>query len=407
MRKILEKYKSVIWFSLLKYLEIGITAATTFMVAKKIGPSQMGKSIPVLLFVTYTSYLAVGINQVIVKNYSRFTDKQMIFDFVKINFQYFIIISLITALIAYVVIDPAFFISAALIGAASLLRTFFMSYYRATDKVWILNKNNLIFSALLFLFTLFCVNTLNDYFKYWSIAYWVAVVFYFIDGRTFFITIIKKIHLLPTKEDFIYNIKEGAKLASAGFIATILLTADRFVINKLNIDVKIKGSYQLADYAAMAYYLVVTTVIFYFYPKLIAKLRDNVAYRTTYINLLKLILKFVPLLFVIIFLLGKVVALLIFPEYAYLEYFIILSVSMKTGVALLTALSMYYIALDKEIVYIKSMRFVVAAYATISLVFIYVYQPPIFYIPASFSLVLLLDLLYKLINFEKKNQFNS
>ncbi|NRF39197.1 lipopolysaccharide biosynthesis protein [Pedobacter foliorum] len=402
MNTLLRKGRGALWFSLFKYLEIGITAITTFMVAKKIGPGEMGKSIPILLFVTYSNYLSLGVNQVIVKNYSRYTDKDQIFGFIKVNLQYMILISFISFSFSYFLVDKNFFIVASLVSIGTLLRTFFTAYYRSIDKIWVLNKNELIFSILFLFFTFTLVHDLKDYFNYWWICLWICLLLYFLDDIRFFTKIFKEIFIFPRKELLIYNIKEGVKLAATGFVATILLTADRFVINRLNISLEAKGSYQLADYCGTAYYLIVTTVVFYFYPKIIAKLRTDINFRKTYLRYLKYAIASIPVILILVFFSIKLFSYLFFPEYNNLDYFSTLSVCLKSGVVLISSLSMYYIAIDREVYYLKSMLLPLGCYVLLGGFFIYLNSVNVFWVPAGFSLILFLEFLRKLIYFERE-----
>lgn len=393
--------RGAILFSLFKYLEVGIIAATTFIVAKKIGPDEMGKAMPVLLYITYSNYLSLGINQVIVKNYSRFKDEGQIKEFVKINLQYMIVISLVSVFAAYVFVDFDFFILAAMVSIGTLMRSFFTSYFRAIDKIWVLNKNEIIFSLLLFLLTLVLVNNLKDYLLYWWISLWIGLLFYLIDGRTFFFKVIRQLFFISKKKKLVSNLKEGIKLASAGFLTTILLTADRFVINRLDFDLSVKGSYQLADYVGAAYYLGVTTIIFYFYPKLITKLREDNGFRKIYINYIKLSAKVFPIIIILTYLFSSAGADWFFKEYNNLSYFITLSVGLKSCVILITSFSIYYVALDKEIYYIRTMLAPVALYILLSILFLKVIHPTIYWVPFGFIIILFLDFIYKLLRFEK------
>lgn len=393
--------RGAIFFSLFKYLEVGIIAATTFLVAKKIGPDEMGKAMPVLLYITYSNYLSLGINQVIVKNYSRFKDEVELKEFVKINLQYMLLISFINVFVAYIFVDFDFFLVAAMVSIGTLMRSFFTSYFRAIDKIWVLNKNEIIFSFLFFLLTLVLVENLKDYLLYWWISLWIGLLFYLIDGRAFFFKIVQQLFVISKKDKLISNLKEGIKLASAGFLTTILLTADRFVINRLDFALGVKGSYQLADYVGAAFYLGVTTIIFYFYPKLITRLRENADFRKVYINYIKLSAKIFPVIIILTYLVSSVGANWFFKEYNSLSYFITLSVALKSCVILVTSFSIYYVALDKEVYYIRTMLAPVAIYILLSVLFVKVIHPSIYWVPSGFIIVLFLDFIYKLIRFEK------
>ena len=65
----------VISYTFFKYFELALTALLMLVLADKIGPDEMGNSISSLLYITYSSYLALGMNTLIVKNYKREINK--------------------------------------------------------------------------------------------------------------------------------------------------------------------------------------------------------------------------------------------------------------------------------------------------------------------------------------------
>jgi hypothetical protein len=367
----------------------------------------MGQAMPVLLYITYASYLSLGVNQVIIKNYSKLESEGKTYAFIKFNLQYLIGISVITFCLSYLFLDAKYAKYAALISIGSLFRTFFMSYFRVVFRISILNKNNLIFSFLFLLFTFFFVESLHEYLFYWGCALFASLILYFFDARVYFLSIFKNIFILPEREQLIYNLKEGIKLALTGLITTLLLTSDRFIVNKLPMNLEIKGSYQLADYAGTAYYLFFTTVIFYYYPKLITKLRSDVNFRVIYLKYMKIACLCVPVILFVIYLIAKIVSNVLFPEYLNLDLFIALSILIKSGVILINCFSTYYIALDAEKKYIISILPLIGAYVLVGVGFIFIYQPDTIYIPITLGLLLIIDFLHKLYTFESSKKAYS
>lgn len=394
---ILEKkeYKKAIWFSLLKYVEIGISALTIFYVAKKIGPIEMGKSIATLLYITYANYLSLGLNQVIVKNYSRI-GKDKIKNFITINIQYLLLVSLLNFGLAYIFLGLEYFMVVAVVSSGTLIRSFFSSYFRAIFRIEILNKNSLLFSILLLVFVISFVNTWYEYMFYWAIAMWLSIVLYILDDKLFFIKIFKRLLYVPEKAQVLYNFYEGVKLATTGIIITILLTADRFVINKLDFSLSIKGSYQLAEYVSMAIYMIITTIIFYFYPKWIERIRNCNNFRKKYLKYLIISFFVAPFLLGIIYLVGILFSTLVFNEYIGLSNLVLFTSMLKLSVILLSSCSLFYIGLDKEFKYIKSMIPLIIISILLIILFLYFYNPPIYIIPLSFSLLIIVEFLRRI-----------
>lgn len=403
----LKQFKSVFWFSILKFLEVIVTSLTTFLVAKKIGPSEMGKAMPILLFITYGTYLSLGVNQVLLKNYSRVEAEGKSYDLVKVNFQYLTIVSFVSVMVSYIFINPSYAIYAAIISICTLFRSFFMSYFRVVLRMDVLNKNNLVFSLLFLLFTLFFVETLRDYLFFWACSLTISLIFYFLDSRKFFSRIFKNILVLPEKQQVIYNLSEGAKLAATGLVTTILLTSDRFIINNLSISLQMKGAYQLADYVGTAYYMFFTTIIFYYYPQLISRLRVDKIFRNTYLKYLKVCGTMIPVLLIIIYFLAKFVASRIFPEYVDLEVFVVTSVFIKSGVILVSSFSTYYIAINRENKYLFSTLPLLAAYLSAGIFYVYLHTYELIYIPLTLGVLLMSHFLYKTFTIENTNDINS
>jgi O-antigen/teichoic acid export membrane protein len=403
----LRQFKSVFWFSILKFLEVVVTSLTTFLVAKKIGPAEMGKAIPILLFITYATYLSLGVNQVLLKNYSRVDAEGKSYDLVKVNFQYLTVVSFVSVIVSYIFINPLYAIYAAIISICTLFRSFFMSYFRVISRMNVLNKNNLVFSLLFLLSTLFFVESLRDYLFFWACSLATSLIFYFLDSRSFFIKIFKNIFVLPKKQQLIFSLSEGAKLAATGLVTTILLTSDRFIVNNLSIELQMKGAYQLADYVGTAYYMFFTTIIFYYYPQLISRLRDDKIFRKTYLKYLKIAGTTVPVLLGIIYFLAKFVGPKVFPEYSSLEVFVVTSVFIKSGVILVSSFSTYYIAINRENKYLAGTLPLLAAYLSAGVFYVYLPSYKLIYVPLTLGILLMSHFLYKIFTIENTNEINS
>jgi len=398
MIKILKS--EVFKFTTLKYIEIIITAFISFFVAKIIGPSEMGKSIPILLFITYSNFLVLGVNSALVKNYSRMKSRFESLNFITINFQFIIIACFLTFLLAYLFIDTKYFLFTALISAGVLVKSFFTAYFRVKNKILILNKNNIIFSILFLFSTLLFVKDWYGYIVSWSICLWIGNALYFFDSRVFFITILKRICLIPSKINLVFNLTEGIKLATFGAIITLLLSIDRFIIENLNIVNEIKGSYQLADFISMGIFVLITTVSFYYTPTWIEKIRNEKIFRELFFKRVKISFVFFPLLILVIYLAGVIFVNLFFAEYEDLLKYVILTSILKILVSYLSIVSIFFISFNEENVLIKSMVPLLVLYFLTILIF-YTYTINIIFIPLTLSFWLLIDLMRK-VHFVKK-----
>lgn len=391
------KYKDVAIFSLLKYVEILVTSFTTFLLAKKIGPEEMGMAIPVLLYITYANYLSLGVNQVVTKNLSRFKTNCEIISFISINLQFILFVSFVNMILAFIILGIKYAIIVSTISIFTILKSFFMSYFRASFKIYVLNKNNLAFSIVLLLSVVLFVNNLRDYLLSWVFSLGLSLVLYFMDDRFFFKKIIKNLCKFPSKSDLTYNLQEGFKLAITGLLTTILLTSDRLLINLMDIPVNLKGSYQLADYLGTAFYMIFTTLFFYFYPKWIENIRHNTLnFRKIFLKKIKTSLTLVPFILLGVFFLSKFIALFVFPEYIGLESYLTLSVYVKLSVIYLSLISLYYVGLDKESYYIKSVKYLVVI-LLILLIIIYLININFLWIPIVIGTLVFFEVIKKLL----------
>jgi len=383
-------------FTFLKYIEIAITSLITLIVAKEIGPLEMGKAIPVLLFVTYSNYLALGVNQALVKNYSRMKNRLEVLNFITINFQYLLLICVLTFVSAYFLLIQKYFFFSALISAGVLFKGFFMAYFRSINRIFVLNKNNIIFSLLFLLSVLIFVKNWYDYIICWAICLWISNFIYFLDSKVFFLIIIKNIKSIPAKINILFNLKQGLKLATFGVISTILLTSDRIIVNKLDVSLELKGSYQLADYVSMGFFMLITTISFYYTPVWISKIRVSASFRKLFYKRFSMSLLFFPALIGVIYLFSRIFVDLFFPEYDNLIIFIVLSSILKILVSFISLSSIIFMGLDKEIDFIKSMVPIVVLYVISILLFLFVIQVKIYIIPLVLSFLLVVEFIRKM-----------
>ncbi len=341
------KRTGVYSFTLIKYIEVVFTALSTFILAKKIGPNQMGIGLPVFLYITYANYLSLGLNQVVLKNYSRINHSEKN-EFIRFNFQYYLIISLVNVSLSFKLLDTKFALISSLISNSLLFRSFFTSYFRSIDKVYVLSINNFLYSALILFLVIIFVNDLISYLFVWlMISVFVLLLYYAYDIK-FFNEIFKSIHIFPSVKTLKFNITEGVKLALSSIISTIYLTSDRFIVNKIDIDIEFKGSLQLSDYFGTAIYILITTIIFYFYPKLIAKVRESSEFRNKLLSYISYTPFYIIIILVFSYIFLYYTIPIFFAEYPNLLILVISQLFTKLMVISIGFLSLYFIGMDDE-----------------------------------------------------------
>lgn len=383
--------KGLLIFSFLKYLELAISAFTTFYVAKKIGPTELGYSIPILLYITYSNYLSLGLNQALMKNKSRFTDEIETRNFITANLQYLLLACLINIIICYFVLDTSYVFLTCLISCGILLRGFFSAYFRAIYKIWVLNINNTLYSLLLLSLVFLYVNTWYEYMNYWAISIWICIFLYFISDYKYFWLIIKQVFRKVTKDQLKFNLLEGIKLAFTGLITTFLLTADRIIVNNKDYLIEVKGTYQLADYFGTAFYMFITTIFFYYYPKWIERIRNDVSFRKSMITYIRKAIYIAPFFSIVFFFIAKVAVELFFEEYKGLEYMTACLILLKSYVIINSLYSIYYTGMDKEHIYIRQTLPVCALFVCFGVFLYYKQDLNICIIALSFSILLMFE----------------
>ena len=128
-----KNYKSIINFSVLKFIALGLSSFSMIVLAKKIGPYQMGLAMPIFLYITYSNYLSLGVNQVMTKNYSRTKGNSNILKFLTINLQIILFAFILNLFISYFIFSKQFFYISA-ISSIIMLRGYFSSYFRVINK---------------------------------------------------------------------------------------------------------------------------------------------------------------------------------------------------------------------------------------------------------------------------------
>jgi O-antigen/teichoic acid export membrane protein len=393
--KFFNSYRGVVVFSGLKYLEILITAVTTFYMAQKIGAVEMGKAIPVLLYITYSSYLSLGVNQVIIKNFSKLKKDSIKFNFLKINFQFILIVSILGFFGAYLFVTSGFFLFTGLICVATLIKSYYISYFRVCDKIWVLNKNNIVFSVALLLFTIFMVNSWLEYLMFWALSLWISLFLYLYDARNLLLKVMFSF-FKPIKWKLLTDVlSDGLKLAFLGGVTTVFLTLDRLLISNFNIDLSLKGTYQLADYVGMAIYMVITTVLFYYYPILIKKLRESLSFRNYFITKINIFFFFIFPFSAFMGLLVWCVQNFVFQDYIDLPTYVFLNVIIKLLILAGTSYSVIYISMDQETSFIKSSLPAFIMAVILIIISFFTMHISLLFIVISVVCLILLDFVYK------------
>jgi hypothetical protein len=342
-------------FSALRYLEYAIIALSYLVVAKKVGPAEYSKTIPGFIFITYSQYLMMGLNQALVKAYvvdSGFEVKQT---YVKNILYYILFISLVAFFIGIAILPNQLFV-VSFISSMIYFQSILQTLLRLEDRILGINVSNLVFSVIYFALVFFYAKNIQQFFLYWLLSLTISNV---INGVQAY-PIIKKLQIKFYKKDILHivstikpQIKLGIKMTLIGFVSTYFLTYDRFLLNLFSENKALKGNYQLADNIASTIYLFFVTVLFYYLPILLKRASLN---STNRLQILKYGAAFVFVVSILLIIAGpflNIIILKYFPAYQALTHFLVYQSILKINILSIGIASTISIALNLEMKFLK------------------------------------------------------
>ncbi|SHL93219.1 hypothetical protein [Mucilaginibacter sp. OK098] len=346
--------KSLI-FSALRYLEYGIIALSYIIIAKKVGPAEYSKTIPGFIFITYSQYLMMGLNQALMKAYVVESELEIKQTYVKNTLYYICFISLVAFLTGIMILPKQLFI-VSLISSMIYFQSIFQTLLRLENKILGINISNLVFSIIYFVLVFFYAYDIKHFFLYWLLSLTISNV---INGIQAY-PILQKLQLRFYKKDILNivntikpQIKLGIKMTLIGLISTYFLTYDRFLLNFFSDNKSLKGNYQLADNIASTIYLFFVTVVFYYFPILLKRASLNSVYRFQILKYGAIFISIISALIIIIGPFSNVIILKYFPAYRVLAHYLIYQSVLKINILGIGVASTISIALNFELKFLK------------------------------------------------------
>ncbi|WP_143095902.1 MATE family efflux transporter [Pedobacter insulae] len=348
--------KNSLIFSLLRYLEYGLVAFSYIIVAKKVGPAEYSKTIPGFLFITYSQYLMLGLNQALIKAYSTEDNEEIRRVYMRNTLYYIFLVSILVVLAGIALLPSEMFVYISLISVMIYFRGVFQTLLRLEDKILGINISNLAFSLTYFVLVFFYTDSIPYFFAAWLISLVFANFFNAFQafpiinrlGISFNLSNIRDLRntILP-------QIKSGVKMTLIGLITTFFLTYDRFILNHFSTDHILKGNYQLADNIAGALYLLLTTILFYYYPIILNKGSKSAEFRVKVVKYGSVGVVLVSLAIIAIgpFFISMLVHF--FPSYENISEFLIWQAVLKINILGLGIGSIISITSNKEFFFIK------------------------------------------------------
>jgi O-antigen/teichoic acid export membrane protein len=279
----IHNYKSFLFFSILKYFEYAITALLFFHLANKVSPIDYGSAASSFLIITYSSFLVIGINQVLVKWFSNTIDHQLSFFLIKYFVIYNILFSFLTFLIVYYLTENKYAIFVGLISSSRIIIDGMGTFFRVNEKPKLINYVNissgLFFAMLYFLY----VTNIETFFKTWCVSQFFSL--------TISLILLKKLNLFSELKFFkindtnffkwlnfnFYNlITDGIKLSLITLLGTLFNSIDRiFYINLFKLSPNELGNIQLADNISNLFNIGIGSFLFVVTPFLLRRIREN------------------------------------------------------------------------------------------------------------------------------------
>lgn len=345
-------------FTLLKYVEYVISAYLFFSIARVVSPSEYGTSSSSFLIVTYSSFIVLGVNQVLVKWYSKSNSHLFRIFLIRYTIFYNFIFSILSFILISLVSGKDYGLSISIICSFRLLIECIVTIFRVKNRTLLINVIY-IFTSLtfLFLYKLLVINMVT-FFEVWSYSIILGLIFSIIlyivkESKTKSITYNKfKYYLVINNSRLFYD---GLKLTLISIISTLILSIDRILfINIYDLPKKELGNIQLADNISNVINLGFGSILFVITPKVISSIYKKKiidqnfylkGYAVFFIIFLFLIIFYFPLLCLVNY---------IFPNYKLISYPLFIYTTIKLlnlSLFMPSILSMVY---SKENLYLKT-----------------------------------------------------
>lgn len=334
-------------FTITKYYEIFSLALTLFLLANKIGPIEMGVAMPVLLFLTYSNYLNIGAAQIVLKYQPRTIecDEQENLNIIAIRIFFF---SSIAALfLAFFFISIEFLILTSLIASTVYFKSYCLAVYRVKSSYSAIKISNLVSPTFLLFMVAINADDFGDYLRYLLISNVISIIIFLLNDNSILVCLVK-ITKKINRHKTIYYIKSGVKISLVSILITMMLTLDKIYLQLTGSVTLELGVYQLSDNIATAVYMIITTIIYYFYPILLRKIAKDHQFEFIYCKFVLLSSLSLPVVFFISKILSDFLAPILFPDFLGLNSIVPNLIILKISIVYLSFTTTLLIAKSKE-----------------------------------------------------------
>lgn len=348
--------KKYVFYSLLKYIEYAINAFIFIFIARLVTPAEYGGASNAFLTITYSGFLLFGINQVIVKWYSRSIDPNLNNFLIRYTFAYTVSLCLLIFVLIFFSSSYRIQLFVASIACFKIIIECFVTVFRVRGKVLLINTIYLSAALSFLLLFLFYVKDIHDFFASWALSSFFGMIYaaglYLLNEKSSHLKM--KYFVTFFKRNIFLLIRDGWKFTVIAVLSTLFITVDRiFAIYVYEMPKELLGNIQISDNISNMLSLGLTSVLFVVTPNFIAKVYNKtLASSTFYKQGLRLL---VLLLFVIIvfYYPGVLVVKMILPKYAYLDYLLAIYILMKAINVFLFVPNILAVAASRESTYIR------------------------------------------------------
>jgi hypothetical protein len=253
----------VLVYSTLKYLEYGVTALLTLLLASRIPANEYGSSAFYFVLISYLQFASLGTNQVLTKWYSIYLDQNKRDETINICFWTTIIVGFLV-LFSLSVTFNIMFIYTGLIATGKLLFESIINILRVQQRLKLINFLTGSYTLLFFFLVYFKGDSIKTYFQIWALVYILILI------PSYLLLGIKKVSLklyLKSFNQIILFYKDGLLMLLINFVTLFFTTIDRYFLKIYEVEKSLIGSVQLADTVSTGATLLISSALFILLPK--------------------------------------------------------------------------------------------------------------------------------------------
>lgn len=323
----------------------------SIILGSNLGPKELALLMPVQLVVSYSSYLTLGTNRSYIKNFARFKYKRNLDVFSLINFQVSLSAIVVGTVILYF-LNFAWdvFLPLICLMAYTVLKNYFYAFFRMNNKLWQLNVNGVLYGGGM-LVSAYLATGFLEYLYYWSYTVLILILIFLLsyDVKNY-----RRIFTKQKKSLYNFTFSQSLRLSIFAISNTVLITFDRVLIETTDIiSLESKGSYQLAEMIGQAGFIALSSIVFYYDPIWIDKLRKSDLFARKFRTNSDLSLFLIILAISFSYLFMRYVKPVWFDSYTDLSRFIYFITSMKILVLSINFKRIYLLTFNLELQYAK------------------------------------------------------